>query len=68
VLPNVALLGFCGAPWTVATYMVAGCGTADQEPAWMLAYGDREGFAALIDKLVEASASYLIGQCAIHHG
>ena len=28
--PEVALLGFCGAPWTVATYMIAGCGTADQ--------------------------------------
>lgn len=59
---NVALLGFCGAPWTVATYMVAGRGTADQEPARMFAYGDREGFEALIDRLVEASASYLIRQ------
>jgi uroporphyrinogen decarboxylase len=29
--PQVALLGFCGAPWTVATYMVAGCGTPDQD-------------------------------------
>jgi uroporphyrinogen decarboxylase len=60
--PEVALLGFCGAPWTVASYMVAGCGTPDQEPARMFAYGDAEGFALLIDKLVEASASYLVGQ------
>jgi uroporphyrinogen decarboxylase len=60
--PEVALLGFCGGPWTVASYMVAGCGTPDQEPARMLAYGDAEGFTLLIDKLVEASASYLVGQ------
>jgi len=60
--PEVALLGFCGAPWTVASYMVAGCGTPEQEPARMFAYGDAEGFARLIDKLVEASASYLIHQ------
>ena len=59
---NVALLGFCGAPWTVATYMVAGRVTADQEPARMFAYGDCEGFGTLIDKLVDASASYLIHQ------
>jgi uroporphyrinogen decarboxylase len=60
--PNVALLGFCGAPWTVASYMIAGHGTPDQQPARMFAYGDPEAFAALIDKLVDASASYLIRQ------
>jgi uroporphyrinogen decarboxylase len=59
---NVALLGFCGAPWTVASYMIAGRGTPDQEPARLFAYGDPEGFGGLIDKLVEASASYLIRQ------
>src|SRR4051812_18676099 len=37
---NVALLGFCGAPWTVATYMVAGRGTPDQAPARLWAYRD----------------------------
>ena len=37
---EVALLGFCGAPWTVATYMVAGCGTPDQAPARLFAYRD----------------------------
>jgi len=62
--PEVALLGFCGAPWTVATYMVAGRGTADQAPARLLAYGDPSAFAALIDILVEASSEYLIGQLA----
>jgi uroporphyrinogen decarboxylase len=60
--PNVALLGFCGAPWTVASYMIAGQGTPDQQPARMFAYGDPDAFAGLIDKLVDASASYLIRQ------
>jgi uroporphyrinogen decarboxylase len=60
--PNVALLGFCGAPWTVATYMIAGRGTPAQEPARLFAYGDPDGFAALIEKLVQASAAYLIRQ------
>jgi uroporphyrinogen decarboxylase len=56
---DVALLGFCGAPWTVATYMVAGRGTPDQAPARLLAYREPEAFAALIDILVEASSDYL---------
>jgi uroporphyrinogen decarboxylase len=60
--PAVALLGFCGAPWTVATYMVAGKGTPDQAPARMFAYRDAAAFDVLIDVLVEASASYLIKQ------
>jgi uroporphyrinogen decarboxylase len=59
---NVALLGFCGAPWTVASYMIAGRGTPDQEPARLFAYGDPAGFTDLIDKLVAASASYLVRQ------
>jgi uroporphyrinogen decarboxylase len=61
---NVSLLGFCGAPWTVATYMIAGGGTADQAPARLLAYRDANSFAQLIDILVQASASYLVGQFA----
>ncbi|HWX72729.1 MAG TPA: uroporphyrinogen decarboxylase [Xanthobacteraceae bacterium] len=60
--PAVALLGFCGAPWTVATYMIAGCGTPDQGPARLFAYRHPEAFAMLIDLLVEASASYLVRQ------
>jgi uroporphyrinogen decarboxylase len=60
--PPVALLGFCGAPWTVASYMIAGRGTPDQGPARMFAYRDAAGFAVLIDVLVEASAIYLIRQ------
>ncbi len=59
---TVALLGFCGGPWTVATYMIAGCSTADQVPARSFAYRYPEAFAALIDLLVDASADYLIRQ------
>lgn len=59
---HVALLGFCGAPWTVATYMVAGQGTPDQGPARLMAYRDRAGFARLIDALTDASIEYLVAQ------
>ena len=58
----VALLGFCGAPWTLATYMIAGRGTADQLPARLFAYRHPLAFAELIDRLVEASADYLVRQ------
>ncbi len=59
---HVALLGFCGAPWTVATYMVAGQGTPDQGPARLMAYRDPAGFARLIDALTDASIDYLVAQ------
>jgi len=59
---HVALLGFCGAPWTVATYMVAGQGTPDQGPARLMAYRDPAGFARLIDALTDASIDYLVVQ------
>jgi uroporphyrinogen decarboxylase len=62
--PSVALLGFCGAPWTVATYMIAGCGTVDQAPARLFAYRHPDAFAELIDLLIEASVSYLVRQFA----
>jgi uroporphyrinogen decarboxylase len=60
--PEVTLIGFCGAPWTVATYMVAGRGTPDQAPARLLAYREPDAFARLIDVLVENSIDYLLGQ------
>src|SRR2546421_12892502 len=60
--PEVALLGFCGVPWTVATYMGAGHGTPDQAPARMFAYRHPEAFARLINILVDASSQYLIRQ------
>jgi uroporphyrinogen decarboxylase len=59
---NTALIGFCGAPWTVATYMVAGEATPDQAPARLFAYRDPENFSLLIDRLVQASIEYLVGQ------
>lgn len=59
---ETTLLGFCGAPWTVATYMIAGQGTDDQRPARLLAYREPETFQRLIDVLVEASAGYLVRQ------
>ncbi|MBV1699948.1 MAG: uroporphyrinogen decarboxylase [Hyphomicrobiales bacterium] len=59
---TVALLGFCGAPWTVATYMIAGGSSADQVPARLFAYRFPDAFAQLIEILVEASATYLIRQ------
>jgi uroporphyrinogen decarboxylase len=62
--PEVALIGFCGAPWTVATYMVAGQGTPDQAPARMMAYRHPEAFAKIIDVLVESSIEYLLAQLA----
>ncbi len=60
--PKVTLLGFCGAPWTVATYMIAGQGTPDQAPARIFAYRHPQAFAQLVDRLVEASSSYLVRQ------
>ena len=59
---ETALLGFCGAPWTVASYMIAGKGTPDQAPARILAYRDPAFMTALIDRLVDASTAYLIRQ------
>ena len=62
-LPDeTTLLGFCGAPWTVATYMIAGHSTPDQGPARQFALNDPVAFQGLMDVLVEASTEYLIGQ------
>lgn len=57
-----ALIGFCGAPWTVATYMVAGRGTPDQAPARLWAYRNPKEFQELVDILVDSSAAYLCAQ------
>ncbi|MDW4548377.1 uroporphyrinogen decarboxylase [Defluviimonas sp. D31] len=59
---EVTLIGFAGAPWTVATYMIAGRGTPDQGPAHALKAADRATFAALIDLLTEATIDYLSAQ------
>ncbi|WP_054008966.1 uroporphyrinogen decarboxylase [Cypionkella psychrotolerans] len=56
---QTTLIGFAGAPWTVATYMIAGRGTKDQGPAHALKATDRAAFAALIDVITEATIDYL---------
>jgi uroporphyrinogen decarboxylase len=59
---DVTLIGFCGAPWTVASYMIAGQGTPDQAPARLFAYREPELFQSLIDRLVAGSIDYLAEQ------
>ena len=62
-LPSeTALIGFAGAPWTVASYMVGGKGSPDQGAAKAWAYRDPEGFQVLIDLLVEVTGDYLEAQ------
>ncbi len=56
------LIGFCGAPWTVASYMVAGRGTPDQAPARLLAYRDAGLFRRIVERLVASSIIYLRAQ------
>ena len=60
--PSVPLIGFAGAPWTVATYMIAGRGTPGQQPARELLYRDPKTFDALIEGLTEATIAYLLAQ------
>ena len=59
---ETVLIGFAGAPWTVATYMIAGRGTPDQGPARRMMYDDRALFADLIDLLTLATIEYLARQ------
>ncbi len=59
---DTALIGFAGAPWTVATYMIAGRGTPDQGPAHALKDGNRPLFEALLERLTEATIEYLSAQ------
>ena len=59
---DTALIGFAGAPWTVATYMIAGRGTPDQGPAHALKDMDRATFTALIDRITDATILYLSAQ------
>ena len=61
---HVTLIGFAGAPWTVASYMVAGRGTPDQAPARHLAQTDPAAFQSIIDILVSATIDYLAAQVA----
>lgn len=63
---TTALIGFAGAPWTVATYMVEGKGSKNYEEIRSIAYTDPVFFQRLIDLLVESTSSYLIEQ--VHRG
>ena len=59
---NVTLLGFCGAPWTVASYMIAGQGSIDLTKAKSFAAANPELFDLLIRKLIDVQSEYLIRQ------
>ncbi len=59
---HTTLIGFAGAPWTVATYMIAGRGTPDQGPAHAMREGDPAAFDALMARLTEATIEYLSAQ------
>lgn len=60
--PTVTLLGFCGAPWTVAAYMVEGHGSKDWMEAKRFAYTQPQAWASLLDTLVDTSIDYLSAQ------
>ncbi|NQV54916.1 MAG: uroporphyrinogen decarboxylase [Rhodospirillales bacterium] len=59
---KTALIGFAGAPWTVATYMVEGGSSKDYQKTRQWAYSDPNGFQNLIDLLIDTTASYLSRQ------
>jgi uroporphyrinogen decarboxylase len=60
--PETALIGFAGAPWTVATYMVEGGSSRDFRRVKSWAYHDAEGFDALIGILVDSTTKFLAAQ------
>jgi uroporphyrinogen decarboxylase len=59
---ETTLIGFAGAPWTVATYMIAGQGTPDQAPAHALRQGNADAFDALMSRITAATIEYLAAQ------
>jgi len=59
---TTALIGFAGAPWTVATYMIEGSGSKDFANAKRLMWSEPETFARLMNLLIEATGQYLIHQ------
>ena len=60
--PQTTLIGFAGAPWTVATYMIAGQGTKDQGPAHLLRNENNELFEKLLDLITKATIEYMSAQ------
>lgn len=59
---ETTLIGFAGAPWTVATYMVEGKGSVNHAAAKTWAYGDPDGFGKLVSLITQATSDYLIAQ------
>jgi len=59
---ETTLIGFAGAPWTIAIYMVEGRGGTECGRARTWAYEDPDGFGLLINLLVETISEYLIKQ------
>lgn len=59
---ETTLIGFAGAPWTVATYMIAGRGTPDQAPAHKLRIEAPEVFDALMERITLGTIEYLSAQ------
>lgn len=62
IAPEKTLIGFCGSPWTVATYMIGGRGSSDQAAARLFSLRHPEAFERLIDRIVAASIDYLAAQ------
>jgi uroporphyrinogen decarboxylase len=62
--PTKTLIGFAGAPWTVATYMVAGRGSRDQSETRRIAYSDPDRLSAIIGRIETVTLDYLSGQVA----
>jgi uroporphyrinogen decarboxylase len=62
--PETTLLGFAGSPWTVATYMIAGQGSRDQQAARVMAYRDPAALQAIVEAIVALTVEYLSGQIA----
>src|SRR6187551_3551537 len=60
--PETTLLGFAGSPWTVATYMIAGQGSRDQQAARVMAYRDPAALQAILEAVVTLTIEYLAGQ------
>lgn len=59
---DTALIGFAGAPWTIASYVVEGAGSKEYAHVKQFAFGDPDGFQSLIDLIVRSTADYLCRQ------
>lgn len=60
--PDKAIIGFCGAPWTVASYVVEGGSSRNYENAKRMMFGESETFALLCERIVDNQLDYLAMQ------